>query len=556
MDYKALYRKFRPITFNEVIGQEHVTGTLRNQIMSGSVAHAYLFSGIRGTGKTSTAKIFARALNCLDPKDGNPCNACENCLTSLSDNAIDIIEIDAASNNGVDDIRDLREKTKYPPSRMKYKVYIIDEVHMLSIGAFNALLKTLEEPPHYIVFIFATTEIHKIPATIISRCQKFELKRIKKNDITDLMIGICDQSGYSYDIDALEQISRLADGAARDSLSILDQCFAANEDKHINLDLLHKVLGLVTEEKIIDLMDALNQDNGKVVLSTLNEIVASGKDIKRFTGQLVEYFRYMMLAKISTDLSSMINVSEESMHLILDTSKDYSLNFVIRCIQILTKVEVDTKWSPNSRVILEVGLIKMMQPDLEVSLEAISERVDRLEKMPVRAVAVPNKSTTMTPVSPIIETNESHSVDKKSDKTEKEAVEKIAQEIPEKNYETSESLTAEKDELEDMWEDVLDLVKNEKIATHALLIDGHFEGVKDNCLCVSYKEGYGFHLIAIEKIENREIVERAIHNIYGVQLRVKYITKNQEEEKEETLETDEEKLYNFLGEHKDKLETE
>lgn len=542
MDYKALYRKFRPKTFDEVIGQEHVTGTLRNQIMNDSVAHAYLFSGIRGTGKTSTAKIFARALNCLNPSDGNPCNECENCKTALSDNAIDIIEIDAASNNGVDDIRDLREKTKYPPSKMKYKVYIIDEVHMLSIGAFNALLKTLEEPPHYIVFIFATTELHKIPATIISRCQKFELKRIKREDITQLMVGICNESEFTFDIEALEQISRLADGAARDSLSILDQCFAANEKKHISLSLLNDVLGLVTEEKIFALMDAINCDDGKNVLMILNEIVASGKDTKRFTGQLIEYFRYMMLAKISSDLSTMINVSEESLQLITEKAKDYSLNFVIRCIQVLTNVEVESKWSPNSRVLLEVGLIKMMQPDLDVSIEALTERVEKLEKAPPVRMRAPEVETTPSPIAAPI-----------SEKTPSIQEKTI---VEERNYDTVTDLSMSNDELEDLWEDVLEQVKHEKIATHALLIDGHFEGIQENSLCVSYKEGYGFHLIAIDKPENREIVERAIYNVYGKQLRVKYITKNQEEEKEETLETDEEKLYNFLGDYKDKLETE
>lgn len=533
MDYKALYRKFRPKVFSEVRGQEHVTGTLRNQIVNGNVAHAYLFSGIRGTGKTSTAKIFARALNCLDSHDGNPCNKCENCLAALSDNAIDIIEIDAASNNGVDDIRDLREKTKYPPSRMKYKVYIIDEVHMLSIGAFNALLKTLEEPPHYIVFIFATTELHKIPATIISRCQKFELKRIKQDDITDLMETICHESGFTYDQEALEQIARLADGAARDSLSILDQCFAANETKHIDLKILTDVLGLVTEDKIMDLITAIHYNDGKSVLTILNEVVVSGKDIKRFTGQLIEYFRYLMLAKISTDLSQMINVSEDSLNKIIEKGKEISLNLIIRSINILTSVEVESKWSPNSRVILEVGLIKMMQPDLEVSIEALSERIEKLESAPrTQVISKP-----------------------KQDKVEQVTEAPVIEEVIEKDYDTIEDLNIDSDELEDLWEDVLEQVKNEKIATHALLIDGEFEGIKDQNLCVSYKEGYGFHLIAIEKPENREIVERAIHKVYGKQLRVKYITKNQiDDNSKESLESDEEKLYNFLGEHKDKLE--
>lgn len=554
MEHKALYRKFRPKTFEAVIGQTHVTQTLRNQITSDNVAHAYLFSGIRGTGKTSTAKIFARALNCTNSNDGDPCNECENCLTALSDNAIDIIEIDAASNNGVDDIRDLREKTKYPPSKMKYKVYIIDEVHMLSIGAFNALLKTLEEPPSYIVFIFATTEIHKIPATIISRCQKYELKRIKLNDIEQLMAGICDESGFTFDLNALEHIARLSDGAARDSLSILDQCFAANTSKHISMEVLTDVLGLVTEDTIFDMITGIHQQDSKTILMLLNDIIVSGKDTKRFINQLVDYMRYLMLAKISTDLSGLINVSESTLERVKSLAEILSLNTILRSIQILTQVEVDSKWSSNSRVILEVGMIKILQPDLEDSLVSIQERIDRLEQRPVSAPQI-----VQTPVKVAVQDH--LEVKSEPSKPVEVPVQKVVEEVPVQapaeeeipivQYDTAEDLG---DDLEDLWEDVLDIVKQVKISTHALLVDGHFEGIKDNALCVSYGEGYGFHMIAIEKKENREIVERAIHQTYKKALRVKYIVKEASDSNEDALASEEEKLYNFLGDHKDKLE--
>ncbi|MBI9012980.1 MAG: DNA polymerase III subunit gamma/tau [Clostridiales bacterium] len=563
MDYKALYRKFRPKVFEEVIGQEHITETLKNQMLTENVGHAYLFSGIRGTGKTSTAKIFARALNCLNSQDGNPCNECENCLSALADNAIDIIEIDAASNNGVDDIRDLREKTKYPPSRMKYKVYIIDEVHMLSIGAFNALLKTLEEPPSYVIFIFATTEIHKIPATIISRCQKYELKRIKQNDIKGLMQSVCMASEYTYDDIALEQIARIADGAARDSLSILEQCFAANKEKHISVDVLTNVLGLVTEETIFSIVVALHNKDSKSVLTYLNDVVVNGKDLKRFTNQLIEYLRYLMLAKISTDISAMINVSEETLLKVKEQANEISLDLLIRSINILTQVEVDSKWSSNARVILEVGLIKMLQPDLETSIEALSQRVETLEKRPAPRMMqqAPQTLDNQPKVEKAIE--KSLEVEEETNQTEKETsikdtaaiepsveVEEVAQVV----YDSAADMS-NKDDLEDLWEDVLAYVKNEKVATHALLIDGHFEGIVDNSVCISYGEGYGFHMIAIDKPENKELVERGIFNVYGRQLRVKYIIKNQDNQNSnETMETDEEKLYNFLGEHKNKLE--
>jgi len=565
MDYKALYRKFRPKVFEEVIGQEHITETLKNQMLTENVGHAYLFSGIRGTGKTSTAKIFARALNCTNSQDGNPCNECENCLSALADNAIDIIEIDAASNNGVDDIRDLREKTKYPPSKMKYKVYIIDEVHMLSIGAFNALLKTLEEPPSYVIFIFATTEIHKIPATIISRCQKYELKRIKQNDIKGLMQSVCMASEYTYDDIALEQIARLADGAARDSLSILEQCFAANKEKHISVDVLTDVLGLVTEETIFSIVEALHNKDGKSVLTHLNDVVVNGKDLKRFTNQLIEYLRYLMLAKIATDISAMINVSEETLIKVKEQANEISLDLLIRSINILTQVEVDSKWSSNARVILEVGLIKMLQPDLETSIEALSQRVEALEKRPAPRMVQPVANVTVNQQK-VVENQPKAEKPPEASFEAKPTVEqpvaetpvmespKEVEEIAQVAYESADDISSQ-DDLEDLWEDVLAYVKNEKVATHALLIDGHFEGIADNSVCVSYGEGYGFHMIAIDKPENKELVERGILHVYGKQLRVKYIIKNQDDQNSnETIETDEEKLYNFLGEHKNKLE--
>lgn len=545
MDYKALYRKFRPVVFEEVIGQEHITATLRNQILTDNVAHAYLFSGIRGTGKTSTAKIFARALNCLNSIDGNPCNSCENCLAALSDNAIDIIEIDAASNNGVDDIRDLREKTKYHPSKMKYKVYIIDEVHMLSIGAFNALLKTLEEPPSYVIFIFATTEIHKIPATIISRCQKYELKRIKQNDIVSLMSNICNESGFTYDQNALEHIARMADGAARDSLSILDQCFAANKNKHITTEVISNVLGLITEETIFDIVNGINDGNIKKVFSLLNESINEGKDIKRFINQLIDYYRYLMLAKVSTDISAMINLSDDALNQVVEQAKNTSLNIIIRGINVLTKVEVDSKWSSNSRVLLEVGLIKILQPDLESSIEALTERIEKLETQ--KDFIAPRVENDLN-----AKTNDKL---KEPNEIKKPEAKEVKEEI-EKKYDQSVDLSFSKEEQEDMWEDVLEKVKEKKISTHALLIDGKFEGLIDNCICVSYGDGYGFHMIAVDKKDNRDIVEAAILSVYKAQIRIKYISRaeSNSNDNERDVKSNEEEIINFVGDYQNKLE--
>lgn len=426
---------------------------------------------------------------------------------------------------------------------------------MLSIGAFNALLKTLEEPPSYVIFIFATTELHKIPSTIISRCQKYELKRIKQNDITDLMAEICDKSDYTYDQVALEQIARLADGAARDSLSILEQCFAANAKKHISLDVLTDVLGLVTDEKIYEIVEAIHLQNGKVLLTHINDVVSNGKDLKRFTNQLLDYIRSLMLAKISSDLSTMINASDETIERINQQAEDISLNLLLRSIDILTKVEVDSKWSSNARIILEMGLIKMIQPDLENSLEAITQRVDALERRPVsrpvqQVVEMPQPEVKKS--TPVVQEVVNQQEVETTVSAPTEASEEVVETVPEVVYETA--VAREEDELEDLWEDVIAFVRNERVSTQVLLSDGHFEGIIDNCVTVSYGDGYGFHLIAIEKPENREVVERAIAQVFGQSLRVKYISKNQEEKKVESVESDDEKLYNFLGEHKNKLE--
>lgn len=540
MEHKALYRKFRPRTFSEVIGQDHLTHTLKNQIVSDQIAHAYLFSGIRGTGKTSTAKIFARALNCLNSVDGDPCNTCENCVSALEDRGMDIIEIDAASNNGVDDIRDLREKIKYPPSKMKYKVYIIDEVHMLSIGAFNALLKTLEEPPSYAIFIFATTEIHKIPATILSRCQKYELKRIQLTDIEGLLAQICTASGFTYQDKALAQISTLSEGAARDALSILDQCFAVNTDKNITAEVLTDVLGLVTEEHIFNIIEGLHLQDSKGVLTLLNEIIASGKDIKRLINQLIEYMRYMMLAKVSKDLSSLVAMADERVNLLKEKSENLSLNMILRSIDILTQIEMDTKWSSNSRVILEVGLIKIMQPDLEKSMESLQHRIEILEKRPTSPIQ-------QAPVQQAVveEPARKPSVNSKVPPSQADPV------VEPKTYATP---SGSQDGLEDLWEDVLEEVKGVKIGTHALLIDGKFKGVSDGALCVTYGDGYGFHMIAIEKPENRMIVEAAIEKIYKQAYRIKYITETEVVEVVDDNNHDD--LYDFLGDHTNKLDIE
>ena len=373
--HKALYRVYRPKTFEDVVGQEHIVKTLKNQIKNNNIGHAYLFSGTRGTGKTSTAKIFARAVNCLNPINEEPCNECEICIDTLNDNIMDIVEIDAASNNSVDDIRELRESVKYTPSKAKYKVYIIDEVHMLSQGAFNALLKTLEEPPSYVIFILATTEPHKIPATILSRCQRFDFKRVSSKDIADRMSYICEKENIQAEDKALSLIARNSQGALRDALSILDRCMSFGNDKIEYNDVI-ELLGTVNIDELFQLSQSIIDEDTKKSLQILNEFIIWGKDIRNLINDLIDHFRNLMVCKVSKDLDEIISLPEESIERLKEQSKTININDLIRILNILSETQDSMKSSSNTRILAEVTMMKIAQPMFDESKEALIKRIE------------------------------------------------------------------------------------------------------------------------------------------------------------------------------------
>ena len=378
--HKALYRSYRPKNFEDVVGQEHIIKTLKNQIENNNVGHAYLFSGTRGTGKTSTAKIFARAVNCKNSTNQEPCNECEICIDILNDNIIDVVEIDAASNNSVDDIRELRENVKYSPTKAKYKVYIIDEVHMLSQGAFNALLKTLEEPPSYVIFILATTEPHKIPATILSRCQRFDLKRVTVKDMTDRMKKICKEENIEVEEKALNLISRNSQGALRDALSILDQCISFSDGKIEYKDVV-ELLGTVNIEQLFEMAQSIINQDTKKSIQILNEFVVWGKDIRNLINDLIDHFRNLMVCKVSTELDDIIALPEETINQLKEQSKSVEINDLIRILNILSQAQDDMKTSSNTRVLAEVTIMKIAQPMFDESKESLIKRIENLEKI-------------------------------------------------------------------------------------------------------------------------------------------------------------------------------
>lgn len=380
MSYQALYRQWRPQDFDEIIGQNHVVAPLKNQIVSNSYGHAYIFSGTRGTGKTSTAKIFARAVNCLNNTNGNPCNACENCLSILEDQFIDVVEMDAASNNSVDDIRELREHIKFAPSKGKYKVYIIDEVHMLSQGAFNALLKTLEEPPEYVLFILATTELHKIPATILSRCQRFDFKRVSYEEILIRLKHICSNLGIEYEVDALKLIIQKSDGAVRDTISSLDQCLSMN-DRKLTVENVVDLLGVVEKTQILTLVQFLESEQSAEVLLTIDNIIKQGKELNQFVNAMIEVYRdILVLRMVKENHMSLIDASNEYIESIKDISVNLTPNHISRALDQLIELAKAIKYAQNKRALFEATLIRLMYPETEVSISSLIERVEKLEK--------------------------------------------------------------------------------------------------------------------------------------------------------------------------------
>ncbi|MFZ5351182.1 MAG: DNA polymerase III subunit gamma/tau [Bacillota bacterium] len=376
--YTALYRKWRPRSFDDVYGQEQVTITLKNEILNNKISHAYLFCGTRGTGKTTSAKLLAKAVNCRSPRGYNPCDECESCVSINDGNSIDVFEIDAASNRGIDDIRNLREAIKFTPTLGKYKVYIIDEVHMLTNEAFNALLKTLEEPPEYVLFILATTEPHKLPATILSRCQRFDFKRISVENIIERLRYVCDKEKIDIEDSAIRLIARNSDGAMRDALSILDQC-SVFSNKRILYDEVLEVLGIVNNEFLFSIGEAvLFGDASKAVL-LINELASGGKDINQFIRDLTLHYRNLLMTKVVDKTEDVIDMSMEGIELLKKHAQEYDKDNIIRCINILSELESEAKWSSHPRILLEVAVVKMCKLINDSSYEGLLARLSKLE---------------------------------------------------------------------------------------------------------------------------------------------------------------------------------
>ncbi|MCC8072988.1 MAG: DNA polymerase III subunit gamma/tau [Clostridiales bacterium] len=397
--YQVLYRKYRPKVFSDVYGQDHVTSTLKNEIQENRISHAYLFTGCRGTGKTTCAKILAKAVNCENSKNGEPCNECEVCKGLDGGTIYDVVEIDAASNNGVDNIRDLREEANYTPTRGRFRVYIIDEVHMLSTGAFNALLKILEEPPAHVIFILATTEVHKLPATILSRCQRFDFKRIQPETMAVRLKEVAKLENISLDDSAAVLIARIADGALRDGLSILDQC--ASRSKKITQELVSEVAGIAGRESLYSLSDCIYRKDSASAMTIIAQLYANSYDMERLCVEMINHFRNFLIVKTVKKARELIICTDDEFAMIEKRANDFTLESVIFALDLFQDTLTKIKSGAMARIETELTFIKLCEPSLEVSTQALLDRISRLERTVKNGVSPPQ-----TTVSPTVNTSE------------------------------------------------------------------------------------------------------------------------------------------------------
>lgn len=530
MAYTALYREWRPRSFNDVVGQEHITTTLKNAIKTDRIAHAYLLCGTRGTGKTSTAKILSKAVNCLDLQDGEPCNQCEMCKKINSGTAIDVTELDAASHNSVDNIRDIIEDVQYPPQEAKFKVFIIDEVHMLSVGAVNAFLKTLEEPPSKVIFILATTDPQKLPITILSRCQRFDFKRIKGEDIFGRLRTIVSDLGIYADDRSLKLISRICDGAMRDALSVLDQVISMSDGK-VEYDNLIQMLGLMTNEGLINVMDAIIEKNTERAIRNINDIVFSGKDINIFIKDLTAHMRNLLMAKVSDNPEEVLDMSSENIELLKEQSKQVRVEELMRYINILQEAEENAKFTKQGRIYLELAIIKMCKIEYDTSMETILNRLNKLEESIRSGEIEVSVSKTAEVKNSIKEVKRPYIVQ------EKKATESSTATF---DVQGDASCTLTTEEVKRSFKDIQGLLKARKnMVLATALMMGEVISCINGVITIGFEKDYSFHKNRLEKDDSRKVIDNIFSEVLKQKVRVIYTMDGEikvaEKSKEEIL---------------------
>jgi DNA polymerase-3 subunit gamma/tau len=516
MTYLVMARKYRPQSFEEVVGQPHVTVTLVNAIKAERISHAYLFAGPKGTGKTTVARILAKALNCKDGPTDKPCGECDSCSEIAMGRSLDVVEIDGASNNSVDDVRALRENIRYVPSKGKYKIYIIDEVHMLSDSAFNALLKTLEEPPAHSIFIFATTEPHKVPQTVLSRCQRFDFRRIPMPDLVKTIQTIAQKENLRIDQDASYILARRADGSLRDILSLLDQVIAfggegdgSPSEGRVTKDLVAQTLGLVDQEKLFEITDAISHKDTTGGLSVLNQLIDSGIDIPEFVNSLLQHFRDLLISKVGKDSKTLFDLSDTYIEKYKEKAKEFSDTDILRMIKIVADLNLTLKRAADPRIFLELALMKLIKMESAVSLEDVLSKLDQLQGCPGEGVS-PGHSPKDSESSVL----SSGPKQKRNPASESSADESNPDIVSEQKTSFS--------DLRDRWGEVLEKVKKTKLSLWSLIKDGEVMSLEDDTITIEFQNGGNFHKKLTEKKENLSLIQKTLGQVYGHSFQLKF----------------------------------
>lgn len=517
--HKALYREYRPLVFDDVIGQDHIIRTLKNQIKENSMSHAYLFCGTRGTGKTTTAKILSRAVNCKADDQDHPCNQCSSCQSILDSSNLDVIEIDAASNNSVDDIRELRDTVKYTPANSKYKVYIIDEVHMLSQGAFNALLKTLEEPPSYVIFILATTEPNKIPATILSRCQRFDFKRVSVGDLIDRMKLICQSESIDIDEDALRIIARNGQGSVRDALSILDKCLSFGGNI-LTGDQVLELLGGSDPDQLLKMAKSIMDSDVCKSMEMIEDYFMWGKDLRLLVDDITDFFRSLMMVKIFGQASDLVDLTRDQAQTMMGLAKDIDTEEIIRILTILSDLSEKLRFSTNQRMTLEIYIMKLASPAMDQSDQALAKRLEKIEKL-----VEDGRISINANLSP--------------DQVNQLALAQSVNQLPGQVYSGQDQVTKSSldsgdkfdiidDEdlvlINESWDKFLDQMKaDKKMPLRAFLIQKHGLRYKNGILYIILEDKFEFAIERLEEEANKAYIQDTLSRICGLKIDLRFI---------------------------------
>ncbi len=514
--YQALYRKWRPMTFGDVVGQEHVSETLKTGIATGRIAHAYLFCGTRGTGKTSTAKIFSRAVNCENPQNGEPCNECSICRGILDGSILDVYEMDAASNRGVENIREIRDEVMYTPAGCTYKIYIIDEVHMLTTEAFNALLKTLEEPPAHALFILATTEPHKIPATVLSRCQRFDFRRIGVSDIAGRLRKIVEAEGIGATEDALEMVAELGDGSMRDALSILDQC-AAFGFQELTADQVAEIVGVADPKVLFEVADAVAEGDTQRALLTADGCLRQGKEVQNFLEELTVHFRNLLICKSSQTPAEILEKTEDATARYQAQAEGFSVEQLLYIVKALHEAIAQAKWMSVPRVAAETALVKICNPAYHTEPEALLARIEKLERMLAEGASVPAKKKPA-------EKGETPPWDVPAEKEKPESVPQKEEKVEHKSQQSSGEET-----VWEFWADALQDIKKESKSLFAFLYNAKaFQNGTVIELELENKMGYE----RIAKPEGLQYLSKLFSRISGDTLQARAFLKGERKKEE------------------------